>query len=95
MRPASIENVKPERDTCIADVWPSGHTDFTSDEITSAPFGDSCQTLFGSVRELLRTWKQRARSRGELSELSEHDLRDIGMGEAHAQWEMRKPFWRA
>jgi uncharacterized protein YjiS (DUF1127 family) len=91
-----LANARNDRNTGIANVWPSDDKlDLTSGEATPAPFKDSSQNLFGAVREILRTWKHRARSRSELTQLTPRDLCDIGMTETHAQWEIRKPFWKA
>jgi uncharacterized protein YjiS (DUF1127 family) len=40
-------------------------------------------------------WKNRRRSRSELLMLSDHDLLDIGIDQASAKLEARKPFWRS
>jgi uncharacterized protein YjiS (DUF1127 family) len=91
-----LANVRNDGNTDVANVWRSDDTlDFARGEATAAPFKPSRQNLFGSVREMLRTWKERVRSRGELSQLTPRDLGDIGMSHTHAQWESRKPFWRA
>lgn len=39
-------------------------------------------------------WRQRARSRQELSKLSDHMLNDIGLSREAAHCEAAKPFWR-
>jgi uncharacterized protein YjiS (DUF1127 family) len=39
-------------------------------------------------------WARRARSRRELAELSEAELRDIGLTRADVMGETSKPFWR-
>lgn len=41
------------------------------------------------------TWNDRRRQRRELLELDEHLLKDIGITRVDAEWEGRKPFWRA
>jgi uncharacterized protein YjiS (DUF1127 family) len=40
-------------------------------------------------------WLQRANSRNELHNLSDRDLRDIGLCRPEARWESSKPFWMA
>ncbi|WP_298724492.1 DUF1127 domain-containing protein [uncultured Ferrovibrio sp.] len=42
---------------------------------------------------LLLKWQRRARSRGELAELTDHQLRDVGLSRADIAKETNKPFW--
>ena len=42
----------------------------------------------------LRLWRRRARERQQLAQLSERDLRDIGMSRGTVYAELQKPFWR-
>ena len=44
--------------------------------------------------ELLMIWHERARQRHQLRSLSDHMLRDIGLGRAEVEGEAAKPFWR-
>ena len=44
---------------------------------------------------LLHTWRQRFRSRRELRQLSEAELRDMRISRCDAAAEASKPFWRA
>ena len=44
--------------------------------------------------ELLMVWHERARQRRELRSLSDHMLRDIGLGRGDVEAEASKPFWR-
>lgn len=44
--------------------------------------------------ETVSIWRQRARDRRGLAELSDYELRDIGITPAERFQEMRKPFWR-
>ena len=43
---------------------------------------------------LVREWRRRARSRGELARLDDRMLRDIGVTPGEAWHEINKPFWR-
>ena len=43
---------------------------------------------------LLDAWSERHRQRRALLELSDHMLKDIGIGRGEAYREGRKPFWR-
>lgn len=45
--------------------------------------------------ETVETWLQRRRQRRALLELSDHVLKDIGIGRNQAFQEGRKPFWQA
>ena len=44
---------------------------------------------------LLRTWIKRARQRHELADLSDAQLRDVGLNRYMVQHEIEKPFWMA
>jgi uncharacterized protein YjiS (DUF1127 family) len=56
--------------------------------------------LSGVAPRLLRTadllliWHERARQRRQLSSLSDHMLRDLGLTRADVMAESSKPFWR-
>jgi uncharacterized protein YjiS (DUF1127 family) len=41
----------------------------------------------------IRRWRERARSRQQLRELSDHMLRDIGLRREDLGYEFPKPFW--
>jgi uncharacterized protein YjiS (DUF1127 family) len=45
--------------------------------------------------ETLRLWRRRARERAELARFSQRELLDIGISNADAMQEIRKPVWRA
>lgn len=47
------------------------------------------------VSDVLKLWRQRTRSRNQLGNLTEGQLRDIGLSRADAVVEANKPFWRA
>ena len=47
------------------------------------------------VSNLLDVWSERRRQRRALLELSDHMLKDMGIGRGEAYREGRKPFWRA
>ena len=47
------------------------------------------------VRALFRLWRRRAQERAELAQLSERDLRDIGLSDWDARHEANKWFWQA
>jgi uncharacterized protein YjiS (DUF1127 family) len=40
-------------------------------------------------------WRRRLRDRRALVAMSDRSLRDIGLTRDDADWEARKPFWRA
>jgi uncharacterized protein YjiS (DUF1127 family) len=40
-------------------------------------------------------WRRRLRDRRTLATMSDRALRDIGLTRYDADWEARKPFWRA
>lgn len=43
---------------------------------------------------LFRVWPERLRQRGRLSELTDAELRDVGLSRADVRRETGKPFWR-
>ena len=47
------------------------------------------------VSDVLRLWRQRIRTRKQLGDLTEDQLRDIALSRADAVVEANKPFWRA
>jgi uncharacterized protein YjiS (DUF1127 family) len=47
------------------------------------------------LAELVLTWFERARQRRQLSRLSAHMLKDIGLTRADVETELAKPFWRS
>jgi uncharacterized protein YjiS (DUF1127 family) len=42
----------------------------------------------------LRLWRERARTRGALSQVDERSLRDAGIAPTQAAFEASQPFWR-
>lgn len=59
-------------------------------------FGFSRLSLVvATVQYLAAEWRRRARSRMMLAQMSDRDLRDIGITRAEAAHESVKPFWRA
>jgi uncharacterized protein YjiS (DUF1127 family) len=51
--------------------------------------------LVATVLHLAAEWHRRARSRAVLAQMSDRDLRDIGITRAEVARESAKPFWRA
>jgi uncharacterized protein YjiS (DUF1127 family) len=49
---------------------------------------------FTAFANVLHLWRQRAHDRQELAKLDTRSLRDLGLSEATAHFEMNKPFWR-
>lgn len=47
-----------------------------------------------AARARIEAWLDRARERGKLAQLTDRELRDIGLNRYDAQQECRKPFWR-
>jgi uncharacterized protein YjiS (DUF1127 family) len=52
-----------------------------------------CSALL-RLSEVTWTWRTRARSRDELAQLNDQDLKDIGLSRADAYRESSKPFWQ-
>jgi uncharacterized protein YjiS (DUF1127 family) len=51
-------------------------------------------TSLAMVVEGVLGWFERTRQRRQLSELSDHMLKDIGLSRADVEAEVAKPFWR-
>jgi uncharacterized protein YjiS (DUF1127 family) len=45
------------------------------------------------VKHRLLEWRRRLRSRRDLMNLSDTELRDIGLSRCNAEFESSKPFW--
>ena len=52
------------------------------------------ESTIGRLGAQLWLWRRRARERQQLAQLSERDLRDIGMSRGTVYAELQKPFWR-
>ena len=51
--------------------------------------------VWASLAETFHTWRQRYRTRQELSHWTDRDLHDIGASWSDLVRETEKPFWRA
>ena len=51
--------------------------------------------LMSRVTAALAEWQDRAQARRDLARLDERTLHDIGLNRMDAEFEARKPFWRA
>jgi uncharacterized protein YjiS (DUF1127 family) len=63
----------------------------------SSPIWKPCRILgewLESFTEVLATWASRSRERNLLAQMSEADLKDIGVSRYDAMMEIQKPFWR-
>src|SRR5262249_1572229 len=47
------------------------------------------------MKRVVAAWRHRTRTRHELANLSDRQLRDIGLSRFGASFESSKPFWRA
>ncbi len=52
------------------------------------------QIRLAGAADLMLTWYERARQRRQLRALSDHMLRDMGLGRVDVEAEAEKPFWR-
>ena len=50
--------------------------------------------VLAAVIEQVLVWHERVRQRRQLQSLSDHMLRDLGLGRADVEAESSKPFWR-
>lgn len=51
--------------------------------------------LANRIAAAVAEWQDRAQARRELARLDERTLHDIGINRMDAEFEARKPFWRA
>jgi len=49
---------------------------------------------FTALAQILGTWRRRSHDRQELAKLDTRSLRDLGLTESAARFEINKPFWR-
>ncbi|MBE7375318.1 DUF1127 domain-containing protein [Pseudomonas lopnurensis] len=50
--------------------------------------------LLQRLIQLLRQWRQNARTRCQLARLDDRQLADIGISHSEREAELSKPFWR-
>ncbi len=46
------------------------------------------------IVQTIKAWHQREKARRELAQLSERDLKDIGLSSLMVGYEVQQPFWR-
>lgn len=51
--------------------------------------------VWATLAETFHTWRQRYRTRQELSQWTDRDLHDVGLSWSDIVREAEKPFWRA
>jgi uncharacterized protein YjiS (DUF1127 family) len=51
--------------------------------------------IFALLREIFHVWRDRRRTRRELSQWTDRDLHDVGLSWSDIASEAEKPFWRA
>lgn len=67
--------------------------DIQSVEPATTPRHKSLE-LLKSIVGLIQQWRHNRRSRQHLAELSDYQLKDIGISPSERQHELDKPFWR-
>jgi uncharacterized protein YjiS (DUF1127 family) len=67
--------------------------DIQSVEPATTPRQKSLEFL-KSIVGLIQQWRHNRRSRQHLAELSDYQLKDIGISPSERQHELDKPFWR-
>lgn len=60
----------------------------------SAAPASGVRAWWRQARQTIRTWSQRTAERHQLWDLSDNDLRDMGVSRLDAIAEASKPFWR-
>jgi len=66
------------------------YTTYTNGSLST--HGESLPTRLLAAFQL---WRQRARDRAELAQLTARDARDLGIDPGVINYEASKPFWRA
>lgn len=67
--------------------------DIQSVEQATNPSSKSLEFL-KLIARLIQQWRHNRRSRLHLAELSDYQLKDIGISRSERQHELEKPFWR-
>ena len=57
--------------------------------------GPSVVLRWTQLKQTVAEWRRRVRSRSELANLNESDLKDSGISRSMADFEASKPFWIA
>ena len=57
--------------------------------------GPSVVSRWTQLKQTVAEWRRRVRSRSELANLNESDLKDSGISRSMAEFEASKPFWIA
>ena len=57
--------------------------------------GPSVMSRWTQLKQTVAEWGRRVRSRSELANLNESDLKDSGISRSMAEFEASKPFWIA
>jgi uncharacterized protein YjiS (DUF1127 family) len=57
--------------------------------------GRSIVSRWTQLQQTIAEWRRRVRSRSELANLDESDLKDSGISRSMAEFEASKPFWSA
>ena len=60
-----------------------------------AAIGSSVVSRWTQLKQTVAEWGRRVRSRSELANLNESDLKDSGISRSMAEFEASKPFWIA
>jgi len=68
------------------------YTTYTNSSLSTPTRGE---TLTARLIAAVQLWRQRARDRAELAQLTARDARDLGIDPGVINYEVSKPFWRA
>jgi uncharacterized protein YjiS (DUF1127 family) len=95
-RYVAAETAPARRLTTGANLSPA--TSRCPDQIPREPLWHASSHRLGgflsAASAALREWRRRKNSRAELARLDERMLRDIGLTQFDAEYEINKPFWR-
>jgi uncharacterized protein YjiS (DUF1127 family) len=72
----------------------SGPVAFSTDFKSEAPTAPATASLISRVTGRLRTWRRRVQEREEPAQMSQAELRDMGISWVDRLWEIGRPFWR-
>jgi uncharacterized protein YjiS (DUF1127 family) len=72
----------------------SGPVAFSTDLKSAAFIAPPTASPIARATSTLRTWRRRVQEREELAQMSQAELRDMGISLVDRLWEIGKPFWR-
>ena len=79
---------------CIDTLDLAGASEGANDSARRSPARGAAVEVLFALFDRLAEWQQRARQRRELGQMTDREIKDIGLSRADAEREASKPFWR-